>query len=57
MYVTSTLEFHDLREPEQWEQAGRDRQAFCRHQTEIHTLTNDVIVIEFRASGTLGATA
>jgi hypothetical protein len=57
MYETSTPVLYDLRDPEQWEQARRAQRAWGRHQTEIHTRTNDVIVIEFKAGGALEASA
>jgi len=53
MYTTSTLVIYDLRDLEQWEQAGRDRRAWGRSRAEIHTLDNDHIVIEFKAGGEL----
>lgn len=43
----STLVLYDLRDIEAWERAGRERQAWGTERTEIHTLDNDHLVIEF----------
>jgi hypothetical protein len=47
------LVIYDLRDAAQWTAAGEERRAWGRERTEIYTLTNDVIVIEFRADGAL----
>jgi hypothetical protein len=57
MYTTSTLVIYDLRDPKQWEQAGRDRRTWGRSQSEAHTLDNDPIIIEFKAGGALERSA
>ncbi len=48
---------YDLRDAQQWKQAGRDRRTWGHEMTKIHTVTNDVIVIEFLAGGALEASA
>jgi hypothetical protein len=53
MQQTSTLVMYDLSDPKQWEQARRDRRAWDREHSEIHVLTNDAIVIEFKAGGAM----
>ena len=40
---------YDLRDAQQWEQAGRDRRAWGHEMTEIHRLDNDHFIIEFRS--------
>ena len=50
----AALVIYDLRDPKAFERARRERQAWVhlgRGRTEIHTLDNDHIVIEFRAGG------
>ncbi len=37
----------DLRDPAQWTAAGEARRARGRERAIIHTLTNDLIIIEF----------
>jgi hypothetical protein len=55
---TSTFKVYDLNDPEQWERAALDRQAWGRTLTEIHALDNDHIIIEFfKPGGTLEASA
>ena len=44
---------YDLRDPDAWERAGRERRAWGREFTEVHTLTNDVIAVEFKPGGAL----
>ncbi len=41
----------DLRDPEAWERAGRERRAWGRKLTTIHTLDNDHVVIVFLPGG------
>jgi len=53
MQQTSTLVMYNLSDPKQWEQARRDRRAWDREHSEIHVLTNDGIVIEFKAGGAM----
>ncbi len=53
----SILVLYDLRDPEQWKRAGRDRRAWGRGVVEIHTLDRDHVVLEFRAGGVLEGTA
>jgi hypothetical protein len=49
----ATLVLYDLRDPEVWERAGRERRAWGRERTEIHGLDNDHVIIVFRAGGAL----
>ncbi len=44
---------YDLRDVEQWEQAGQDRRAWGRGMSEIYRLDNDHVIIEFKAGGAL----
>lgn len=44
---------YDLRDPAQWSGARRDREAWGRERSEIHTLDNDHVAIEFRLGGAL----
>ena len=53
----STLVLYDLRDPEQWQQAGRDRTSWGRAYSAMHGLDNDHIIIEFRPGDGLQATA
>ncbi len=48
---------YDLSDALQWEQAGRDRRAWGHEMTEIHTVTNDLIVVEFLPGGALETSA
>ena len=48
---------YDLRDPEAWERAREHRQAWGRERTRIHTVTNDVVVIEYLPGGALGESA
>ena len=48
---TSTLVVYDLRDPETWERARREREAWGRKLAEIHALDNDHVVIEYKAGG------
>lgn len=57
MESTSTLVIYDLRVPEAWERAGRDRKAWGQEYAVIHTIDNDHVVIEFRPGGALGVSA
>jgi hypothetical protein len=56
-YPTNTDEaivvLYDLRDPDAWERAGRERRAWGCEFTEVHTLTNDVIAVEFKPGGAL----
>jgi hypothetical protein len=50
---TGSMKVYDLRDPEAWERAGRERAAWGRIWTEIHTLDNDHVIIEFKPGGAL----
>jgi hypothetical protein len=45
------LVLYDLRDPEAWARAGRERAAWGHERATIHALDNDHVVIEFRAGG------
>ncbi len=49
----ATLVLYDLRDAEQWTAASSACQAWGREHSLIHKVTNDLIVIEFRAGGAL----
>jgi hypothetical protein len=51
------MKVYDLRDPDAWERAGRERAAWGRMWTEIHTLDNDHVIIEFKPGGALEASA
>jgi hypothetical protein len=57
MEATSTLVLYDLRDPDAWERAGRDRRVWGRGMTEIYTLDTDHVVIEFKPGGALELSA
>ncbi len=42
---------YDLRDPDQWERAREDREAWGRGFSEVHTLDTDHILIEFGPGG------
>ena len=44
---------YDLRDPAQWTGARRNREAWGRETSEIHTLDNHHVAIEFRPGGAL----
>lgn len=44
---------YDLVDPKAWERAARERIAWGRERTKIHTLDSDHIAIEFRSGGAL----
>lgn len=48
---------YDLRDPAQWIDAGKERRAWGRERTVIHTLDSDHIIIEYKAGGALEASA
>lgn len=48
---------YDLRDPDTWERAHRERRAWGGEYSEIHALDNDHVVIEFRPGGALEASA
>jgi hypothetical protein len=50
---TGVMKIYDLRDPEAWKQAGRERAAWGRELAVIHRLDNDRIVIEFKPGGAL----
>lgn len=42
---------YDLRDPDDWERAGRERRAWGRERSVVHPLTNDVIAVEYKPGG------
>jgi hypothetical protein len=42
---------YDLRDPDAWERAGRERRAWGRERTVVHALDDDHVVIEFMPGG------
>lgn len=57
MQATSTLVMYDLRDPETWMRAHRERAAWGKSRTTVHVLDPDHVVLEFRAGGALEASA
>ena len=53
----SVFVLFDLRDPDAWNRAHRERAAWGRHKTGIHTIDNDHIILEFRPGGALDAVA
>jgi hypothetical protein len=49
----SIVKVYDLRDPEVWERAGRELDAWGRSRSVIHTLDLDHVAIEFRPGGAL----
>ena len=47
----AVVKIYDLRDPEAWERAGRERAAWGRERSEIHRLDNDHVIIEFKPGG------
>ncbi len=56
-HISGVVKVYDLRDPEAWERAGRERCAWGRERTEIHRLDNDHVIIEFKPGGALEASA
>jgi hypothetical protein len=56
-HTGAVLMIYALSHPEAWERARRDRASWGRERTEIHTLDSDHVVIEFKSSGALEASA
>lgn len=55
--LDSALVLYDLRDPEAWARARRERAAWGKSRTPIHTLDNDHIILEFRPGGAQEAKA
>ena len=49
----STLVLYDLRDPEVWEKAARERRSWGRSRAVIHVLDDDHVAIEFKPGGAL----
>jgi hypothetical protein len=47
-YTGAVVKIYDLRDPEAWERAGRERAAWGRQWTEIYILDHDHVAIEFK---------
>ena len=56
-HIGAVVKIYDLRDPDAWERAGRERAAWGRKRTEIHRLDNDHVAIEFKPGGALEASA
>jgi hypothetical protein len=56
-HVEAMAVLYDLRDPAQRTAAGEERRAWGRERTEIHVLSNDHIIIEYKAGGALEASA
>lgn len=55
--IGAVVKAYDLRDPEAWERAGRERAAWGREMSEIHRLDNDHVIIVFKPGGALEASA
>jgi hypothetical protein len=55
MQATSTLAVYDLRDPEEWMKAHRERAAWGKGRTTVYVLGPDHVILEFRAGGALEA--
>lgn len=47
----STMVLYDLVDPQAWERAGREIQAWGKVHTTVCSLSSEHIIIEFRAGG------
>jgi hypothetical protein len=52
-FLQGQLVIYDLRDPQAWRRAHRERAAWGRLRSEIHPLGNDHVVIEYRPGGDL----
>jgi hypothetical protein len=50
-HIGPVVKVYDLRDPDAWERAGRERAAWGRQWSEIHRLDIDHIIIEFKPGG------
>lgn len=57
MQTASTMVVYDLRDPEAWMRAHRERAAWGKNYTAVHILGPDHIILEFMAGGALEASA
>jgi hypothetical protein len=49
----STLVLYDLRDPEAWKRAGRERAGWSNRRAKVHAVGLEHIVIEYMAGGAL----
>jgi len=54
---TGIVGVYDLRDPDQWEQARRDREQWGRSRSEIYALGTEHIAIVFKPASVLKDTA
>jgi hypothetical protein len=54
---TGIMVIYEFADPASWEQAREDRAAWGKELTEIHTLDNNHVAIEFKLGGALEASA
>ncbi len=57
MQATSTFVMYDLRDPEAWMRAHRERAAWGKDLTVVFVVDQDHIILEFKAGGALEASA
>jgi hypothetical protein len=48
---------YDLRDPDQWEQARQDREAWGKARSTVHTLDPDHVLIMFHPGGSVSQAA
>ena len=53
MLEPSLWVIYDLRDAAQWTAAGEECRAWGRERTEIHSLDNDHVVVEYKPGGAL----
>ncbi len=56
-FTGSTLAIYDLRDEVAWARARRERAAWGKQNTKVHTIDNDHVVIEFLPGGAMEARA
>jgi hypothetical protein len=55
--IGAVVKVYDLRDPDAWERASRERGAWGRQWTEIHRLDNNHVAIEFKPGCALEVSA
>jgi hypothetical protein len=57
MQAASKVVLYDLRNPEAWMRAHRERAAWGKDLSAVYVVDEDHIIIEFKAGGALEASA
>jgi hypothetical protein len=56
-FLGSAFVLYDLRDPEAWNRAHRERRAWGRHKIEVHTIDNNHTVLKYSFGGALETSA